>query len=379
MGTQDLIGNDPVFGVSEFVAVFNQSIEVMYPSVVIVGELSSFRISRGRWVYFDLKDDISSVGFFGSVLALPGPLEDGLVLEVTGRPKLHPNYGFNINVDSIKVSGEGSIKKAQDLLARKLMAEGLFDDARKRALPYPPQDVGVISSEKSAALADFRKIINARWGKLDVRLADVQVQGADAPKQIIRAITEFNELKSPPEVLVIIRGGGSADDLAAYSTEPVVRAVAASRIPTLVAIGHEVDVSLAELAADRRASTPSNAAEILVPDARSEKVYLNSQAKKLSYLTEQITNLAHRELELNTKLLSDLARNVFLASIKDLKLAQDMLRVLDPKAPLARGYALVNGLEGRITSYKQVKPGQQINVELGDGMIDSEVKKAKKK
>ena len=119
---------------------------------------------------------------------------------------------------------------------------------------------------QSAAYADFTKVLAARWGGLSIEVIDVQVQGEPAPRQITAAVDYFNSQAEPPEVLILIRGGGSAEDLAAFSTEQVTRAVAASRVPTLVAIGHEVDVSLAELAADMRASTPSNAAELLVPD-----------------------------------------------------------------------------------------------------------------
>lgn len=375
-----MIGSEPTFSASEFVAVFNQSIEMMYPTVTVVGELANFKISRNRWVYFDLKDEAASVRFFGTVLHLPGPLEDGLVLEVRGRPRLHPTFGFSINVDEIRVSGEGSIKKAQNLLAQKLLAEGLFDQARKRQLPYPPENIGIISSKESAALADFRKIIDQRWGRLGVQLLDTQVQGVDSPKQIVEAIQTFNQLSDPPEVLVLIRGGGSADDLAAYSTEPVVRAVAASRIPTLVAIGHETDESLAELAADQRASTPSNAAELLVPDAKTEGAFIKAQAQKLSYLGVQIQKFAYQELQADKDRLTELLHDVFADARRQLSSKQEILRLLDPKAPLSRGYALVRDSSGKsIRSYKQVKVGGQLNIELGDGIIDSEVRKVKSK
>ncbi len=217
-------------------------------------------------MYFDLKDDESSVKFFGTVYALPGPLEDGMVVRVSGSPRLHPQYGFSVNYTNIQPVGEGSLRKAADLLAAKLEKEGLFAPERKRALPYPPGRVALITAGGSAAYADFVKILNARWRGVAVEHFDVLVQGEQAPGQIVSAIAAANALAAVPDVLVLTRGGGSAEDLAAFSTEPVVRAVAGSRVPTLVAIGHEVDFSLAELAADRRASTPSNAAELLTPD-----------------------------------------------------------------------------------------------------------------
>lgn len=368
-----MIGSTPTLSASEFVAVFNQSVEMIYPSVRIVGELANFRVSRGRWVYFDLKDDFASVKFFGAVQQLPGPLEEGLILEVEGRPRLHPNFGFSVNIDEVKVSGEGSIRKAQDLLARKLTSEGLFDEARKRSLSFAPKRVGVISSKESAALADFRKIIDARWGNIEVQLVDVQVQGADSPKQIVEAVQLFNQLADPPEILVLIRGGGSADDLATYSTEPVVRAVAASRIPTLVAIGHETDVSLAELAADRRASTPSNAAELLVPDQKHEAAILTTQSKKLQTILQKIFKDEEAVLAAAKDQLDVLAKNSFVTFERYLERQTELLRLLDPKAPLKRGYALVwDNEKHHLRSAGQVKKGG-VSIEFHDGMIKAKV------
>jgi len=254
--------------VSEFVDLLNETYEFAFPSILITGELANFRVSKNKWVYFDLKDETASVKFFGTVYNLPGPLEEGMMLQVRGTPHMHELYGFSVNIQIIQVAGEGSIRRAAELLAARLQAEGLFDPARKRPLPYPPQRIGLIASSQSAAYADFIKILGARWAGMEIDLIDVQVQGDISPSQIVGAIDTFNTLSHPPEVLVLIRGGGSADDMAGFSTEQVTRAVAASRIPTLVAIGHEVDVSLAELAADQRGSTPSNAAELLVPDKR---------------------------------------------------------------------------------------------------------------
>ncbi|HZM63792.1 MAG TPA: exodeoxyribonuclease VII large subunit, partial [Candidatus Saccharimonadales bacterium] len=169
--------NDLTLTVSEFVALVNQTLEYAYPNVTITGELANFRVSKNRWVYFDLKDTESSIKCFGTVYQLPGPLEDGIMLAVKGAPRLHPLYGFSVNVLSMTPVGEGSIKKAAALLQAKLTAEGLFDAERKRPLPHPPYSIGLITSAESAAYRDFMKILNARWGGVTVTLADVQVQG----------------------------------------------------------------------------------------------------------------------------------------------------------------------------------------------------------
>ena len=176
LGSRELM-DDLVLTVSDFVAVFNQTIEFAYPNVVLRGELANLRVSKNRWVYFDLKDDLASVKCFGTVYQLPGPLEDGMLLEVRAVPRLHPQFGFSLTVQNITPVGEGSIKRAATLLQAKLAKEGLFDENRKRRLPYPPARVGLITSVGSAAYADFIKILDARWGGIELLMADVQVQG----------------------------------------------------------------------------------------------------------------------------------------------------------------------------------------------------------
>lgn len=338
----------PTFSVSDFVAIFNQSLDMIYPQVVIVGELSQFRVSKGMWVYFDLKDDDASVKFFGTVRSLPGPLQEGMMLEVVGRPYLHPKFGFSIQFQAVQATGEGSIKKAQQLLASKFKKEGLFDPERKRLLPFPPEKIGLITSKESAAYGDFTKIITARWPGLKVELLNVQVQGADAHLQIIKALEQANQKNDQLEVLVLIRGGGSADDLAAFDHEQLVRAVAASRIPTLVAIGHERDLSLSELAADVRASTPSNAAELLVPDLASEKRDIFSTSKQLDDLlhgfAREVTDHAKRAAQLIT---GQLGSKLDQAKVEQTHLAK-LLKVLDPKFPLKKGYALARDGHGKV-------------------------------
>ncbi len=342
-------GRELVFGVSDFVAAINQVMEYALPSIVIVGELANFRISKGKWLYFDLKDDDASVRCFGTVYMLPGPLEDGMLVEVRGAPRLHSQFGFSVNVQNIRPVGEGAIRKAAQLLEAKLEAEGLFDVDRKRHLPYLPRRIGLITSGESAAYADFIKILAARWSGVDITLADVQVQGEPAPGQVVAAVRWFNALAADmtPDVLVMIRGGGSADDLQAFSNEQVVRAVAASRVPTLVAIGHENDVSLAELAADQRASTPSNAAELLVPDRREV-------IAQLATLQDQLADDFYERTDRIRLELADMAADshdytgrllerdrVALAGMKQLAAA------LDPAVALARGFAIVRGSDGK--------------------------------
>lgn len=364
-----------ILSVSDFVAVFNQTLEYAYPQVTIVGELANFRVSKNRWVYFDLMDETASVRFFGTVYQLPGPLEDGLMLQVGGSPRLHPQYGFSINVQTMQPVGEGSIKRAAALLEAKLRAEGLFDESRKRPLPYPPQRVGLITSGESAAYHDFIKILNERWGGVEIRLADVQVQGELAPGQIIAALDYFNTHEEPVDVIVMTRGGGSPEDLAAFSHEQVTRAVAASRIPTLVAIGHEVDISLAELAADQRASTPSNAAQLLVPDRFNELTKLDTQRKLLFDLVRQNQESRIKGHEKWLISLEQSITAILEQRQRDLVLKQQILAALSPTAALQRGYAIITKNGKAVRSVKNLKQDDIIGIRMHDGDVSAKVSK----
>jgi exodeoxyribonuclease VII large subunit len=366
---------DVIYTPTDFVATLNQTLEFAYPSVVIEGELSNFKVAKNRWVYFDLKDEESSVRFFGIVYGLPGPLEDGMTVRVVGSPRLHQRFGFSVNFQSILPVGEGALKKAADLLFKKLSTEGLFADERKRLLPHIPATVGLITAADSAAAADFIKILNERWGGVEVLLADVYVQGDQAPLQITEAIEQLNQVPELPEVLVITRGGGSADDLAAFNDERVVRGVAASRIPTLVAIGHEVDVSLAELAADKRASTPSNAVQVLVPDKKQELILLKNLSTTLVQNLEAIRKTLKQDLQNQQKLLKRNVEDVFIKISEQIKNTKRLLNLFDPTAALRRGYALVKLNEKFVKSIKQLKLNDQLSVKLADGTIGTTVEK----
>jgi exodeoxyribonuclease VII large subunit len=296
-----------------------------------------------------------------------------MLLKVAGAPQLHPQFGFSLTISSIQLAGEGSIKKAAQLLQAQLTKEGLFDPSRKRALPYPPTSVGLITSGESAAFVDFTKILNQRWGGMSVRLYDVQVQGEDAPAQIVNAIEYFNSHATPPEVLVITRGGGSADDLQAFNTETVTRTVAASRIPTLVAIGHEVDVSLAELAADTRASTPSNAAELLVPDKIHELVALESHKKALNTALDQKLQLIRDFVSNSERHLQTSIEKLYTFAKTRLEAEKRTLGLLNPQNILKRGYALVYRGDTLVKSVQGRQAGEKLSVKLADGTISTTV------
>lgn len=353
----------PKFTPSDFIAATNQTLEYSYSSVLIEGEVASFKVNQGKWVFFDIKDEKSSIGCFMSAFQLRMPLEDGMKVIVRGTPKLTKWGKFSFTVSAVQPVGEGSLKKAFELLKKKLGDEGLFDKEKKRKLPEYLTKLGVISSKQAAGYADFIKIINARWGGMKVQVAHTQVQGMDAPDQIIRALNYFNE-RGEVEVIAILRGGGSADDLACFNDEALVRAVAASKIPVITGIGHEVDESLCDLAADVRASTPSNAAEILTPDKESLKVStkmkIDSLYKTLSNRIETEKKTAKEKLEQVNKIIdvkiADYQKQI-LASIKTLE-------ALNPERVLKQGYAILKGNISVNNVVKITTFDKEINAEI---------------
>lgn len=365
-----MASQNPTFSVSSFVATLNQTLEYAYPSVAIEGEVASFKVNQNKFVFFDLKDHDASVGCFMTVWQLRIPIEDGMKVVVTAVPKLTPWGKFSLTVQSIRPSGEGSIKKSFELLRAKLEGEGLFAEERKRRLPAIPSHVGVISSTQAAGYADFIKIINDRWGGVRIDVAHVQVQGMDAPDQMIRALNYFNEQADLPEVLVIIRGGGSADDLSAFNDELLVREIAASRIPTLVGVGHEVDVSLADMAADVRAATPSNAAQILVPDKL--EIIRSTRAQVRALLPRLDAMVARQGQELQ-RLLAHILESVddkIDERTEKINSIRRVLAELDPNKVLARGYALLRGKQ---------EPGSILEIETYSTILETEVKHVRNK
>lgn len=356
--------------VSDAIALINQTLEYAYPTLVIEGEVASFKVNQGKFVFFDVKDAGGTLGCFMMVFQLRMPLEDGMRVRIVATPKL-TNWGkFSLTVRDVRPVGEGSLKRAFELLKAKLETEGLFAPERKRPLPASPRRIAVITSTQAAGYADFIRILDERWGGVSVEVAHVQVQGAEAPKQIVRALTYFNEMAELPDVIAIIRGGGSADDLSAFNDEPLVRALAASRVPTIVGVGHEVDETLADLAADVRAATPSHAAQLLVPDRQAIIQSVHRDVVRMASSVES----AIGELKLSAdRLLADGLRALDnrLSQVNDMLASQrSMLAAYDPTAVLARGYAIVRG---------DVAVGSTISIEQTKRYIEAEVTNVKTK
>ena len=357
--------HEVIYSVSDFIATSNDIFEKSFPSVLIEGEISSFKVNQNKFVFFDLKDEESVLGCFMTVWQLRFPLEDGMKVVAQVKPKL-TNWGkFSLTVEKITPKGEGSLKKSLEILKEKLTREGLFDENRKRRIPQDLQKVAVISSTQAAGYADFIKIINERWGGLKIIVAHTQVQGMAASDQIIRAIDFLNSQSGLPDVIAIIRGGGSADDLAVFNDEKLVRAVANSRVPIITGIGHEIDQSLCDLAADFAASTPSNVAQILTPNKFDEMRFLRSKILRTNdLLLSKIAELKKFNREKNQEIRNRILQNI-LDQKREIQAKKRILESYNPQNILAKGYALISG---------EITTGKEITIKTIDKTITAEVK-----
>lgn len=364
--------DDKPYSVSEFLERTNFTLERELSGVALEGEVSSFKVNQGKWVFFELKDDGGSVNCFLPLHQLAVKLRDGMKIEVLAQPKVTRWGKFSLTIRRIIPRGEGDIKKSLEFLKKKLAREGLFDLARKRELPSEIQTIGVISSTGAAGYIDFLKILDNRWGGMRILTVNTQVQGVGAPAQIVQGLSLLNQCPEV-DIIAIVRGGGSADDLAAFNDEELARAIAASRIPVITGIGHEVDESLADLAADIRASTPSNAAERLTRDRRA----LAQQMATRLYETKRylITRISEaREMnQAKLQAIHDVVMREVSQVAKRVAESRKLLDTLNPERVLERGYAIVRGDAGNIVA------GQELELTTRDYLVVTRVKNVRER
>ncbi|MDF1497222.1 MAG: exodeoxyribonuclease VII large subunit [Patescibacteria group bacterium] len=390
-----------VFTVADFIAHINDVLSKSWDAteLCVEGEVSDFKISQGQWVNFSLKDDKGLVSIFMTVWNLRVPLQDGMKVQVYGTPRIYPKFGkFSISAERVELVGEGALKKALIALQMKLEKEGLFDESRKRQLPEFPSRIALIASGESAAYGDFVRILGERWGGLQIDLYHVKVQGAGSAEDLVRAIKQANTNHKDYDALVMTRGGGSLEDLMSFNDEQVVRAIYASKIPTLVGIGHERDISLAELTADIRGSTPTDCARRLVPDKSDVLRNLAYQTDSIErLLKDRIANyqdvlsramrspgnwISRQKIEMDrkTSLISANMRQLHQALLERYRSQIRLLASLDPKGVLARGYTMLSDARGRaITSTSALKVGTKITAILRDGESDLTVNQIRTK
>ncbi len=368
-------------------------------SVLVRGEISNFVAHRSGHYYFSLKDEggvIRAVMFRAEASQLPFQLENGMKVLVQGRVSVYvPSGQYQIVVSVLMPDGIGALHLAYEQRRRKLEAEGLFDPARKRPLPYAPQRVGVITSPTGAAVRDIIHILGRRFPLATVVLYPALVQGEEAPAQLMRGLAYFNT-HATVDVIILGRGGGSMEDLFAFNDEQLVRAVAASAIPVISAVGHETDVTLCDLAADRRAPTPSAAAELAVPDAVAVRAQIAQWAVRLQQrLPERVAHMRHALDALSSRpclsrpqhLLEDRAQRLDLASMRLSRAMQThlhqataiwekagaRLQALSPLAVLQRGYCAAFTQEGEVvTRAADAQIGMCLSLRFADGTVEAQ-------
>jgi exodeoxyribonuclease VII large subunit len=379
--------------VSEFISQVN---DVIVGEYLVEGEVSQYKISQGKWVFFDLKDSGGVLGCFSTVFMMSQPLTDGMKVRVLGYPKIYEKTGkFSFTVQKIELVGEGSLKKAFLLLKEKLEKEGLFALERKRPLPEISERLGIIASRDSAAWGDFKRILSNRWGGIELVLRHVNVQGVEAVADVVKAFEDFKDYPNHLDAIVVIRGGGSLEDLAAFNDETVVRAIYGSRVPVVTGIGHERDDTLSDYAADVRASTPSNAAEILVPDRSEIITKLDQEDEFMVSTIEHQLALFQQTIEQDALRLSAAYRSAlapFESTIEAferiplvlnrqldrsktfIRQTEILLSNVDPSRLLKRGYSIVRNKKGKIVCKTlEVVGGDQITIQVSDGTISGTV------
>lgn len=386
---------DRIFKVSEF----NEFISLYLGKVgdvVIEGEISELKVSQNRWVFGVIKDENASVDIFGTIFQLANikELEVGMLVKVYGVPQLYQKTGrFSVTVTQIIPSGEGALRRAYEKLKAQLDSEGLFALERKRSLPRLPQTIGLVTAKGSQAYNDFIKVLRERMGGLQIKFVPVSVQGKDAPWSIVHALKYLNRHYPTLDLVVVTRGGGSLEDLIGFNNESVARAIFASRIPVVSAVGHEGDWSLADLVADVRASTPSNAAEIVVraqTEVQREIQYmvdtlgwrlLERIREKIRSSEQVIHSLSDRYTQFITgikdkiALLAEMFERYYLRYRELMVYADGYQRLLQsygPDSVVKRGYSITFNSQGKIIrSVKDVAVGELIETRLHDGTITS--------
>lgn len=363
-------------------------------NVGVRGELSNYKIYPSGHHYFTLKDSESSlkcVMFKGSASRLRFRPENGMGVTVWGRVSVYPRDGaYQLYATQIIPEGTGDLQIAFEQLKAKLEGEGLFDPAHKKPLPRFPERIAIITSAAGAAVHDMIRILGKRWPMTKILLLPVRVQGVEAPAEIAGAIRYANEF-DVADLIITGRGGGSIEDLWAFNDERVARAIYASRLPVISAVGHEPDVTISDYVADRRASTPSNAAEIAVPDCREIAEVLagfelrasQSMRKQLNTLRERLDVCAQRRVLTDPMTLVDNRRMELDRSRERLASAEEKilavkrqrfvastakLEAMSPLKVLTRGYAIADDEKGNaIRSAGQLHSGDRITLRLSDG------------
>jgi exodeoxyribonuclease VII large subunit len=413
-----------VWSVGEITRSVRSLLESALGEVWVEGEICNFRRQASGHCYFGLKDEkaLLSCVLFRSHVPAGLPLADGMLVQAHGRITVYEVRGqYQLNVNLMQPAGAGLLQARFEALKRKLEAEGLFDPARKRPIPREPGCIGVVTSPTGAAISDFLNIAWRRAPWVRIVINPVRVQGLGAAEEIAAAIREFNSavFEGQFDLIVVCRGGGSMEDLWAFNEEVVARAIAASGIPVISAVGHEIDFTIADFVADLRAPTPSAAAELALPDraallrhlgqgrtrlGRAMEGYLQERAQRLDgaaslmgagrerafrlrrerlagflsivrqHRPDQVLAMRRLALDGRRRKLEGALNNGLRRKAGRLTELAGVVRVLSPDSTLARGYSVTFDSDGAIIrGAKAVRAGDEIRTRLGEGEIESRV------
>lgn len=392
----------PSLSVSDITLYLRQVMESdeILRNLWVQGEVSNLSRPGSGHIYFTLKDSSASlrcVIWRSKVSRLSFALNNGQAVEAHGAISVYDRDGsYQLYVDTLRPSGEGLLYQQFMHLKARLETEGLFDDARKRSLPERPKRIGIVTSSTAAALQDILNTLRRRCPLVHVFFSPTPVQGEEAPLEIVAALERVNRM-AQPDVIILARGGGSLEDLWAFNDERVVRAVTVSAAPVITGIGHETDFTLADFAADRRAPTPTGAAEMAAPEKRiflgeiaslendlaaALMSVVDSHRQRLEYLKrhlEQLSPLWH--IHSNRQHLDEVSLNGLRAIRHHLQLRGSRLNgiasrlaALSPQSVLERGFAIVSTMDGSpIRSIHQVFAGEQVHTRLVDGQFNARV------
>lgn len=378
--------------------------DVLLSGVLVRGEISNYKMYPSGHHYFTLKDADSAlrcVMFRGDAVRLRFRPENGMQVIAAGRISVFPRDGqYQLYCVSLTPEGAGQLQIAFEQLKGKLQAEGLFDPVYKKTLPAYPKQIALVTSPAGAAVRDMLRILKARWPMSRVLVVPVRVQGEQAAEEIAAAIAYVNYY-ALGDLIITGRGGGSVEDLWAFNEEPVARAIFDSEIPVVSAVGHEPDVTISDFVADLRAATPSNAAELAVPDQAEVEKRLAQLGQRLWRATAQPLSAARQRLERlkRSRVLTDPAAGIrekrllldyqsgrLLHAMEQTLAAQQRrmgrlaaaLDALSPLKVLGRGYAIARDEDGRVlTGVEQIEPGEKLDLRLADGTLACRVEERK--
>lgn len=396
-----------VLSVKELTQQIKDGLEKKFPDVWVEGEISNFKSHSSGHLYFSLKDDSAQLQcamFRFANRKIKFRPEDGLQVFAHGKVSVYARRGdYQLIVDTMEPRGKGSLQLAFEQLKEKLEKEGLFSPELKKPLPMLPERIGIVTSPTGAAVRDIINVIERRFSSVHLIINPVRVQGKGAAEEISRAIKEFDELV-PVDVIIAARGGGSIEDLWAFNEETVARSIFECKTPVISAVGHEIDYTIADFAADIRASTPSAAAEIVTAEKEKLRDAVISSRDKISRVLEQkisvlkerinyfqkgygfrrvedrISQFTQQTDEIKSSLISEIS-DMLESRQKTLESHKGRLRALGPGAVLKRGYSITLSLPGEkiVSRAGDVSEGSRIKIILARGELEAEVKKMEEK